>query len=315
MAAFYLLDESPIGPEPSGILDTEFSTRLQHVEDRPNIFAELCVLDMLLAICRIRDSYYKERLILKGGHSVRTYVPLRAHRFSYDLDYNIYREGGYTFRHIETLNDDLNTFAETRKSKIRASVTLNNSRFHWITLNYRQIIEEKYGIRIPEDPKIEICKDCRTIRAPAENAMATMVNLNLLMITLPHVKQLSLNEQLSNKLYVIGVTVRQRRHFDIFDCYRILEFNAGRLDWSVVRESFHALLRRENARLHIDRARRLIKMAAGDSNTIRRIESSPAHSSRSISKRQQKRSPTSTPTWYEQLIKVVQRLLQSLCIV
>jgi RNase P subunit RPR2 len=229
---------------------------------------------MLLAICRIRDSYYKERLILKGGHSVRAYVPLRAHRFSYDLDYNIYREGGHTFREIQTLNDDLNAFAETRKSKIRASVTLNNSRFHWITLNYRQIVQEKYDIRIPEDLKIEICKDCRTIRAPAENVMGTMVNPKLLAITLPPVKQLSLNEQLSNKLYVIGVTVRQRRHFDIFDCYRLWEFNAGRFDWTVVRESFHALLRKEDPRSHVNRARRLIQRATEDSNTTRRIESS-----------------------------------------
>jgi predicted nucleotidyltransferase component of viral defense system len=274
MATFNLLDESAIGPDPSGILDTEFSTRLQHVEDRPNIFAELCILDILLAICRIRDSYYKERLILKGGHSVRAYVPLRAHRFSYDLDYNINREGGHKFREIQTLNADLNAFAQTRKSKIRASVTLNNSRFHWITLNYRQVVQEKYDIRIPEDPKIEICKDCRTTRAPSENVMATMVNPKLLAITLPRVKQLSLNEQLSNKLYLIGATVRQRRHFDIFDCYRILEFNAGRLDWDVVRESFQALLRRENARSHIDRARRLIEKVKEDSNTTRRIQSS-----------------------------------------
>lgn len=67
MATFFLLDESVIGPEPSGMLDAEFSTRLQGVENRPNIFAELCVLDMLLAIYQIRGSYYKERLVLKGG--------------------------------------------------------------------------------------------------------------------------------------------------------------------------------------------------------------------------------------------------------
>jgi|SRR5208282_1589707 len=274
MAAFYLVDESAIGPEPSGILDGQFSTRLQGSENRPNIFAELCVLDMLLAICRIRDSYYKERLVLKGGHSVRTYVPLRAHRFSYDLDFNIYRDGGHTFREIQSLSYDLNKFAETRRSDIRASVTLNNQRFHWITLNYQEIIEKKYGVKIPEEPKIEICKDCRTIRNPAENVMATMINAKLLAIILPSVQHLDLSEQLSNKLYVIGVTARQRRHFDIFDCYRIVEFNAGKLNWRIIRESFHALLRRENPSSHIDRARKLIDRCAKDSNTIRRIESS-----------------------------------------
>jgi predicted nucleotidyltransferase component of viral defense system len=289
MATFFLLDASVIGPEPSGMLDAEFSTRLQGVENRPNIFAELCVLDMLLAIYQIRDSYYKERLVLKGGHSVRTYVPLPAHRFSYDLDFNIYREGGHTFREIQTLSGDLNKFAETRRSDILASVTLNNQRFHWITLNYREIIEKKYGVKIPEEPKIEICKDCRTIRSPAENAVITMVNAKLLAIILPSVQQLDLNEQLANKLYVIGVTARQRRHFDIFDCYRMVEFNAGKLDWSIVRESFQGLIRRETIRSHIDRARRLIERCTEDSNTIRRMESSTfepfdfANAARSVS--------------------------------
>lgn len=273
MPTFYLLDESAIGPDPSGILNVEFSRRLQRAEDRPNIFAELCVLDILLVICRIRDSYYQERLILKGGHSVRAYVPLRAHRFSYDLDFNIEREGGHTFREIQTLNDDLNTFAETRRSEIRGSVTLNNQRFHWITFNYRRIVERKYGIRIPEEPKIEICKDCGTIHTPAENEVVTMLDPRLLAVVLPHVKQLDLNEQLSNKLYVIGVTTRQRRHFDIFDCDKIVKFNADRLDWSVVRDSFRAILRRKSARSHTERARRLIEKTVRDSNTTRRIES------------------------------------------
>lgn len=228
---------------------------------------------MLLAICKVRDSYYQERLILKGGHSVRTYVPLRAHRFSYDLDFNIHRGGGHTFREIQTLSYDLNSFASTRRSQIRASVTLNDQRFHWITLNYRPVIEEKYGVRIPEEPKIEICKDCKTVHAPAENAMVTMVDSTLLAVTLPRLKQLDLNDQLSNKLYAIGVTARQRRHFDIFDSKRIIEYNADKLDWKVVRESFHALMRRENAQSHIKRARRLIQLAVQDTNTTRRLES------------------------------------------
>ena len=273
MAIFYLLDDSAVSSEPSGILSAEFSTRLQGVENLPNIFAELCVLDMALAIYNVRDAYYREKLILKGGHSVRTYVPLRAHRFSYDLDFNIYRDEGHTFRDIQALSNDLNTFAGTRRSQIRATVTRNNQRFHWITLNYRPVIEERYGVRIPEEPKIEICKDCRTIRAPAENTMVTMVDSTLLGLTLPDVRQLDINEQLSNKLYVIGVIARQRRHFDIFDSKRIVEYNAGNLNWDVVRESFRALMRRGNVESHINRARRLIQLAVDDRNTTRRLES------------------------------------------
>ena len=65
----------------------------------------------------------------------------------------------------------------------------------------------------------------------------------------------------------------QRRHFDIFDCYRIVEFNTSRLNWKAVRDPFHAQLRRENPARHVDRARRLIERAVRDSNTVRRIES------------------------------------------
>jgi predicted nucleotidyltransferase component of viral defense system len=274
MPTFNMLDESVIGSDPSGILSTDFSTRLRRLEDRPNIFAELCVLDMLLTISRIHDSYYKERLILKGGYSVRTYVPLHAHRFSYDLDFNIHREGGHTFREVQDLCQELSRFAETRRSRIRGSVTLNNQRFHWITFNYRQVIEETYGVTIPEEPKIEICKDCRTVRTPVENEIVTIADPKLLAVTLPNIKHLDLDEQLSNKLYVIGVVARQRRHLDIFDCYRIVEFKNSELDWKMVRDSFHAQLRRGNAGAHIGRARRLIANALRDSNTIRRIESS-----------------------------------------
>jgi len=271
--SFYLLDDSVIGSEPSGVLEAQFSTRMQGVENRPNVFAELCVLDMLLAIYRVRDAYYQEKLVLKGGHSVRTYVPLRAHRFSYDLDFNIDRNGGHTFRDIQALSDDLNTFAESRRSQIRATVTKHTQRFYWITLNYREVIEARYGVRIPEEPKIEVCKDCRTIRSPVDNVMVTMADSRLLGITLPHVRQLELNEQLSNKLYVIGVTARQRRHFDIFDSKRILEYNEDTLNWGLVRRSFRALLRRESAESHIRRARRLIQTTAEDTNTTRRLES------------------------------------------
>ena len=273
MTAFSILDETVIGSDPSGILNAEFSRRLKRSEDRPNIFAELCILDLLLTISQIRESYYKERLILKGGHSVRTYVPLYAHRFSYDLDFNIHREGGHTFREVESLSEDCNKFAETRRSRIRGFVKLNNQRFHWITFNYREVIDEEYGIRIPEQPKIEICKDCKTVLPPAEDEIVTLVDPELLATTLPRMKHLDLNEQLSNKLYVIGVTARQRRHFDIFDCYRIVEFNADNLDWKIVRDSFHAQLRRQDASRHIGRARKLITSAIQDSNTVRRIES------------------------------------------
>lgn len=273
MPAFNLLDESVIGQDPSGILNSEFSRRLQRVEDRPNILAELCVLDMLLTIFQIRNSHYRERLILKGGYSVRTYFPLHAHRFSYDLDFNVHREGGHTFREVENLCQDVNRFAETRRSPARGSVTLNNQRFHWITFNYRQIIEKTYGFRIPEEPKIEICKDCRTIQTPVDSEIVTMVDPKLLAVALPRIMHLDLNEQLSNKLYIIGVAARQRRHFDIFDCYRIVQFKGRELDWKIVRNSFHSQLRREIASTHIERARRLIANSARDSGTVRRIES------------------------------------------
>jgi len=273
MTAFYLLDDSVIGTDPSGLVCAQLAKRLQPAEYRPNIFAELCVLDLFLTICRIRDSYYRERLILKGGHSVRTYVPLEAHRFSYDLDFNVDRKQGYSFGEVDELKRDLNEFAQNRGTEIRGTIARNDQRFYWITFNYRHIVNERYGVTIPENPKIEICKDCKTIEDPAQNQMVTMIDPKLLGINLPNIKQLDVNEQLSNKLYVIGVPQRQRRHFDIFDAYRITQYNSKTLDWSVVRESFLAYLKKkERPSVLIERARHLIKKTLEDNNTIRRIE-------------------------------------------
>jgi hypothetical protein len=273
MTTFYLLDDSAISTDPSGLLCEQLAKRLQPVEYRPNIFAELCVLDLFLAICRIRDSYYGERLILKGGHSVRTYVPLEAHRFSYDLDFNIDRKMGCSFGEVDELKQDLNEFAQDRGTKIRGTVARNDQRFYWIVFNYRHMVNKTYGIIIPEAPKIEICKDCKTIGDPAQNQMVTMIDPKLLGIDLPNIKQLDVNEQLSNKLYVIGVPQRRRRHFDIYDAYRITQFNSSILDWSVVRESFLAHLRKkEKPSALIERAKHLINKTLEDNNTIRRIE-------------------------------------------
>jgi hypothetical protein len=74
-------------------------------------------------------------------------LPLHSHRFSYDLDFNIHREAGHTFRKVQSLREHLNRFAETRRSPIRGLVTLNNQRFHWITFNYRHVVQDAYVLQ------------------------------------------------------------------------------------------------------------------------------------------------------------------------
>jgi len=274
MNPFLLIDGTTIPSDPSSLLSSEFRGNLAGPENKPNLFAEFCVLDMMCAISEARpDEYYLKRLILKGGHAVRSYVPLTAHRFSYDLDFNIDRDSGYKFREIKELRTNLNELAERRRSSVRAKVTRDENLFYWIELNYHDTINEAYGTRIPELPKIEICKPCRTYLPTPRSRLPTLFDLNLVGITLPEMKQLDINELLANKLYVIGVDDRQRRHFDIFDSYRIYTNNQSAINWSKVRSAFRSYLKEKPIKEFSKRAQYLIHKSEENDNTTRRMES------------------------------------------
>jgi len=274
MNPFLIIDGSAIPSDPSSLLSDNFRSKLAGSENAPNLFAEFCVLDMMCAISDARPGlHYIERLILKGGHAVRSYVPLTAHRFSYDLDFNIDRESGYKLREIKDIRTDLNELAVRRRSEVRSDIARDQGLFYWIEMNYRETIRQAYDVTIPEVPKIEICKPCRTFLPPVKTRIPTVFDLNLVGLTLPEVKQLSTDELLANKLYVIGVDDRQRRHFDIFDSYRIYAHNRNAINWPNVRSAFESYLRGRSAKGFAERARELIRKTRGNENTIRRMES------------------------------------------
>src|SRR5208282_1344509 len=93
------IDGSQLTSNITDFLAHDFKGKFNGPENAPNLFAELSVVDMMRAVSMCKqDARYREGLILKGGHSVRSYVPLVAHRFSYDLDFNINQFAGYKFR-------------------------------------------------------------------------------------------------------------------------------------------------------------------------------------------------------------------------
>jgi predicted nucleotidyltransferase component of viral defense system len=274
MNPFLIIDGSALPQDPSSLLSSEFRGKLAGPENAPNLFAEFCVLDMMSAIAAARpEPYYIERLILKGGHAVRSYVPLTAHRFSYDLDFNVDRDSGYKLRGVKDIRTDLNNLAIRRRSAVRADVARDLGIFYWIEMNYRDTIRNTYGVTIPEVPKIEICKSCRTFLPTVRSRIPTMFDLNLIGLTLPEMKQLDLDELLANKLYVIGIDARQRRHFDIFDSYRIYSNNRTTIHWPRVRSAFGCYLRKISAKEFVRRATELIHKTEENVNTASRIES------------------------------------------
>ena len=62
---------------------------------------------MIYSIARMRDGYYRDRLVLKGGMSVRNHVPLVDHRFSFDADYDPNSYAGYSFGDVTATSPDL----------------------------------------------------------------------------------------------------------------------------------------------------------------------------------------------------------------
>ena len=274
MNPFLIIDGSAIPPDASSLLSDDFRSKLAGPENAQNLFAEFCVLDMMCAISEARsESHYFDRLILKGGHAVRSYVPLTAHRFSYDLDFNIDRGSGYKLREIKDIRTDLNELATRRRSAVRAAIARDKGLFYWIELNYRDTIRQAYDVTIPEVPKIEICKSCRTFLPVVRTTIPTIFDLNLMGVALPQMKQLGKEELLANKLYVIGVEDRQRRHFDIFDSYRIYTRNQDALDMAGVRAAFKSYLGNRPAKKFANRAIVLIRKTEENVNTARRMES------------------------------------------
>ncbi len=246
MTLFYVFNDDEINlKKPEKHVKDEFIDIFDRPELRSFLRSELCALDMLLAVTQMKEGYYKERLVLKGGHSVRNLVPLRDHRFSFDADFNTNSIKGITYGDVSNIKSDLYKFGQTRGCTTKTNVTKNSTMLYFLEIGYRDILTK--DLSMIEHPKIEICKQCRTHEKPILNKMNTMIDLELLGMEPPELFHLDLEEQLANKLFVIGAIDRQRNHFDAYDAYRICKNN--KIDWNKEKAIFSRIIEKSGKTL------------------------------------------------------------------
>ena len=206
-------------------------------ENRRFLLSELCVLDILYTLEKMQNGHYKKRLVLKGGHSVRSLVSLIDHRFSFDTDYNLNSPSGYTYGDVENLKKHFHEYASQKSCGTGLDVTQDNAMLYFLQVNYHSGLKSMNKTLV-ERPKIEICKTCRTKKEPKMGKIQTMIDLDLLGLEPPELFHLSLEEQLADKLKVIGAQGRQRNNFDAYDVQRICDNNAENIDWDLTKEIF-----------------------------------------------------------------------------
>lgn len=106
MSIFFYIDDDLINfDDPTGLVKDEYRAFFARRELAPYLFSEICVLDIVFAVAKMDDGYYLDRLVLKGGLSVRNHVSLVDHRFSFDADYNPNTPRGYTFGDVDGIGE------------------------------------------------------------------------------------------------------------------------------------------------------------------------------------------------------------------
>ncbi len=241
MTIFYVFNDKEIDlSKPQKHVKDEFVDSFDRPELSAFLRSELCTLDVLLAVTQMNDGYYKKRLVLKGGHSVRNLVPLKDHRFSFDADFNTNSVKGITYGDVSNIKQDLYRFGQSRGCTIRTKITQDSVMLYFLEVGYHKFLNR--GLNIVERPKIEVCKQCRTHERPILSRMNTMIDLELLGMEPPELLHLDLEEQLANKLFVIGSRGRQRNHFDAYDIYRICKNN--KIDWNKEKRIFSNIIKR-----------------------------------------------------------------------
>ena len=235
MVIFFFIDDRLVNfHEPAAMIKDEYYGRFAEKDFAPFILSELCAMDMLYAVTNMRDGYYRERLVLKGGLSVRSAVPLASYRFSFDADFDPNTPGGFSYRDVSGLKDDITEYGAARGCNTRVNVTRDEQRLHFVAVEYRQSLENIH--RIIERPKIEVCKTCRVHEMPVLSQINTIIDLELLGLEPPVVAHLSLEEQFAAKLHVIGSNTRQRKHFDAYDSFMM--FQSNKIDMKKARSLF-----------------------------------------------------------------------------
>lgn len=237
----------------------------------PYFLSELCVVDMFYTLRDLKDGYYFDKLILKGGHSVRCYLPPEDHRFSFDLDFNVKGK----FGDVSDLKRDCDNFRKDHRCYIRSGLSPVKSRqmFHFIRFDYKHPVKVRWGYALPEDPKIEICKPCKTYLPPESHPLNSFVDTALLGLPKLEICTLGLEELLADKLYIVGYPNRQRRHMDAYDVYKLYSRRQGRIDktWSRVRHVFRMKCNGAVTET-VERSVKLCKSALENRSKIRDLE-------------------------------------------
>jgi predicted nucleotidyltransferase component of viral defense system len=245
-AFFYINDDLINFDDPTAVVKDEYREYFARRELATYLFSEICVLDMVLALSDIDDGYYLDRLVLKGGLSVRNHVPLIDHRFSFDADYNPNTQGGYTFGDVDGIRKDFAEYGARKGCETVVGTTRNDAELLFLEFDYRSTLRER-RVSLVEVPKIELCKRCRVFEKPAKSPMSTFIDLELLGLEPPVVFHVALEEQLATKLFIIGSSGRQRNHFDAYDVMRIIENN--KIDWRLTKALFERLVERQKAKM------------------------------------------------------------------
>lgn len=256
MSIFFYIDDDLINfDDPTSLVKDEYRDYFARREIAPYLFSEICVLDMIFALSGMDQGYYLDRLVLKGGLSVRNHVPLIDHRFSFDADYNPNTHSGYTFGDVDEIRRDFAEYGARRGCKTTIRTTKDSTELLFLEFEYRKSLREK-RCSLVEAPKIEVCKRCRVFEKPAKNPMNTFIDLELLGLKPPEVLHVALEEQLATKLFIIGSSGRQRNHFDAYDVMRITESN--KVKWGLTKSIFERLVGRRKAKatLYIEQCRR-----------------------------------------------------------
>lgn len=242
MGKFFCIDDRLINlDDPTSLVKDEYRKYFARKEIVPFLLSEICAMDMLYAIQEINNGFYRDKLVLKGGLSVRNYVPLIDHRFSFDADFNPNTKNSYTYGDISTIRQDMIKYGNQRRCDTKTKVTKDDTRLYFLEIGYWDTLK-KYGYRIVERPKIEICKTCRVFTDTVTNSINTIIDFDVLGLKPPVVTHVGLEEQFSTKLFIIGSSGRQRNHFDAYDAMRI--FKNNKLDMKLAKKIFGLLAKR-----------------------------------------------------------------------
>lgn len=244
MGIFFSIDDGLVDfDDPTVMVRDEYAHLFARKALAPYILSEVCALDMVYAVMAASNGYYRDRLSLKGGLSVRSLVPLEGHRFSYDADFDPNTQGGFSYGDVDRLKPDLEDLGGQRGCRTPLRIIPNKPRVHFIEVGYRKSLGGDY--RIMEPPKIEICRTCRVLRRPKKSTLNTFIDLGMIGLEPLEVIHLSPEEQFADKLYVIGSSGRQRNHFDAYDALSI--FNSVALNMKEAKAIFNERCRRHKS--------------------------------------------------------------------